>query len=108
MDGQLRFDGREIAQIKSRWGDLEFDSLPDGLTREQLAGLSIGDEATCTIRFKVEDVGHGEKLDRQGVGTKPLTRTVRLKTLSTAFHVDAVAKREDIEAAWQAAAQKGA
>src|SRR5438477_5796766 len=29
VDRQVSFDGREVVQIKSRWGDLEMDSLPD-------------------------------------------------------------------------------
>ena len=97
MDKQLSFDGREVVQIKSRWGDLEMDSLPDGMTREDLAGLTIGDEIFCLVRFKVEEVGHNEKTDRMGMGTKPLTRSIRLKTLSTGFTVDAIAKREEAQ-----------
>lgn len=106
MEGQITFDGREVAQIRSKWGDLEVDSLPDGLSRDELAALSLGDRVVCTVEFMVEDVGHNEKLDRQGVGTKPLTRKVTLKTLSTGFKVDMVTKREEAEEAW--AKQQGA
>lgn len=101
MDGQLTFEGREVAEVKSHWGDLTLEQLPDGLTREQLASLSIGDEVSCTVRFKVENVDHGEKVDRQGVGTKPFTRTVRLKTLSPGFKVDKVRTRDELEEAWR-------
>ena len=97
MDKQLSFDGREVVQIKTKWGDLAMDSLPDGMSREDLADLTLGDEIFCMVRYKVEDVGHNEKLDRMGMGTKPLTREIVLKTLSTGFTVDAIAKREEAQ-----------
>lgn len=98
---QLSFDGRTVAQVKSKWGDLEIDYVPDGMIREDLASLSIGDVVTVRHDYVVEAVNHGEKHDRQGVGTKPFTRTVQLKTLSSYFEVQQVATREEIDAAWR-------
>jgi hypothetical protein len=98
ITGQLSFNGREVVQIRTKWGDLEMDSLPDGLTREDLAALDLGDEVFCLVRYKLEDIGHGEKLDRQGIGTKPLTRKLGFKTLSVGFTVEGITKRADLEA----------
>lgn len=102
MDRQLSFDGREVTQIKTKWGDLELDQLPDGMTRDQLAALTIGDEVVVMARYKLEDVGHNEKVDRQGTGVKPLTRQLRFKTLARDFIVEGVLTRAEQQEQWKA------
>jgi hypothetical protein len=99
--GQLNFDGRPVEAFKLKIGDLELDYFPEGLDADDLASLSLHDEIEVTLRFKVEDIGHGEKVDRLGVGTKPLTRTIVFKTLRSGLQVTGILKKADVEEAWR-------
>lgn len=90
VDRQLSFDGREVTQIKSKYGELELDSLPQGLDRDQLKALTVGDELVTTVRWRLESKNHNEKSDRQGFGVKPFTRKLIFKILSVDFQVNEV------------------
>lgn len=98
---QMSFDGREVTHHLLEMGDVKFDYVPEGMTADDLAGLSLHDEVEATVRFKVRHVGHDEDVDRLGSGTKPLTRTIVLKTQHIGFEVKRILKRGDIEETWK-------
>ena len=87
---QLRFDGREVSEILQKYGEVETDELPQGLTREQLADMKIGDEIIATVRFRLEAKNHDEKSDRQGYGVKPFRRKLYFKQLEVDFEITAI------------------
>jgi hypothetical protein len=92
VDKQLSFDGREVAGIVQKWGGVESDSLPKGMTREQLAALEVGDEVLTVVRWRVEAKNHDEKSDTQGFGVKPFLRHLLLRQLTVDFEVTEIDK----------------
>src|SRR5437867_9832470 len=96
MPAQLTFDGRVVAALAFKFGDLDLDYVPEGLAAHDLGSLSLGDEVLAEVRFKLEAVGHDEKVDRLGAGAKPLTRKVQFKMLKSGFAVKALLTRADI------------
>ena len=100
--GQLDFEGREVAGAVFEIGSLKIETLPEGLTWEDVANLKTGDWVEFRIRAAYNRPGAEERVDREnGVATGSLIRKYGFTPFREGFKVEVVIPQAEREAAWR-------
>jgi hypothetical protein len=98
---QLTLDGREVAGASFTFGPLKFDSLPPGLSWDEVASLQTGDHIEVTLRFAYNKPGGIVKVDGDnGVETGSLEKVFGFTPFRDGFRVQAVLTKAERDQAW--------
>lgn len=99
---QVTFDGRLVGGVKFAISPMPLEEIPPGMDSAALAGLKHGDFIEAVVRFRVQDAGADEKLDKQdGTATGPLKKAYRLVMIREGFRVNSILSKDEWEAAWR-------
>jgi hypothetical protein len=103
IPGQVTIGGETIAGARFIFKQLTVDTIPEGLSWDDVATLQKGDEVEVTTRFRLADTPHApSKMDNlTGDFTGPSEGVFEFKPYLRGFRIVGQLSVDDREAAWR-------